>query len=47
MGKQGLELLNSVPIQKPSDSGYENYAPTRQESMNLSNGVASVGSLEY
>nr|GEV97421.1 auxin response factor 6-like isoform X1 [Tanacetum cinerariifolium] len=45
MGKQGLELLNSVPIRKPSDNGYENYAPTRQESMNLSNGVASVGSM--
>ncbi|KAL4563443.1 hypothetical protein LXL04_027485 [Taraxacum kok-saghyz] len=37
MGKQGLELLNSVPIRTPS----------RQESMNLSNGVASVSSLEY
>lgn len=37
MGKQGLELLNSVPIRTPS----------RQESMNLSTGVASVSSLEY
>lgn len=37
MGKQGLELLNSGPIR----------TPTRQESMNLSNGVASVSSLEY
>lgn len=49
MGKQGLELLNSVQVPKPSDNGggYENYGPSRQESMNLSNGVASVGSLEY
>nr|XP_043619145.1 auxin response factor 6 [Erigeron canadensis] len=48
MGKQGLELLHSVQIPKSSDSSdYENYAPSRQESMNLSNGVASVGSLEY
>ncbi|KAI3680885.1 hypothetical protein L6452_35664 [Arctium lappa] len=47
MGKQGLELLNSVQIPKPNDSTYEHYTPSRQESMNLSNGVASVGSLEY
>ncbi|XP_071726530.1 auxin response factor 6-like [Rutidosis leptorrhynchoides] len=49
MGKQGLELLNSVQMPKPAESsgGYENYGPSRQESMNLSNGVASVGSLEY
>ncbi|KAJ0451369.1 putative transcription factor interactor and regulator AUX-IAA family [Helianthus annuus] len=47
MGKLGLELLNSVQLPKPSDSGYENYTPSRQESMSLSNGVASVGSLEY
>ncbi|KAI7734004.1 hypothetical protein M8C21_017905 [Ambrosia artemisiifolia] len=47
MGKQGLELLNSVQLPKPSDNSYENYAPSRQESMSLSNGVASVGSLEY
>ncbi|KVH89423.1 Aux/IAA-ARF-dimerization [Cynara cardunculus var. scolymus] len=47
MGKQGLELLNSVQIPNPTDSTYDNYTPSRQESMNLSNGVASVGSLEY
>lgn len=47
MGKQGLELLNSVQVPKPSDSGYDHYTPSRQESMNLSHGVASVGSLEY
>ncbi|KAJ9565809.1 hypothetical protein OSB04_001775 [Centaurea solstitialis] len=39
MGKQGLELLNSVQIPKPTDTTYENYAPSRQESMNLSNGL--------
>ncbi|KAK1422769.1 hypothetical protein QVD17_18055 [Tagetes erecta] len=47
MGKLGIELLSSVQIPKPSDSGYENYTPSRQESLSLSNGVGSVGSLEY
>lgn len=47
MGKLGIELLNSVQLPKPSDNGYENYTPSRQESMSLSNGVGSVGSLEY
>ncbi|KAJ0581522.1 putative transcription factor ARF family [Helianthus annuus] len=44
MGKQGVKVLDPVQIQKPSDS---NYTPSQQESMNLSNGVTSVGSLEY
>ncbi|KAI3800767.1 hypothetical protein L1987_28861 [Smallanthus sonchifolius] len=47
MGNHGLKVLNSVQIQKPSDSSYETYTPSGQESVNLSNGVASVGSLEY
>ncbi|KAM0071561.1 putative transcription factor ARF family [Helianthus debilis subsp. tardiflorus] len=44
MGKQGVKVLDPVQIQKPSDSSY---TPNQQESMNLSNGVTSVGSLEY
>ncbi|XP_076902854.1 auxin response factor 6-like [Bidens hawaiensis] len=47
MGKLGLEQLNSVQTPKRLDNVYENYTPSRQESMSLSNGVASVGSLEY
>ncbi|XP_076957092.1 auxin response factor 6-like [Bidens hawaiensis] len=47
MGKLGLEQLNSVQTPKRMDNGYENYTPSCQESMSLSNGVASVGSLEY
>ena len=46
MGKRGLELLNSVPVQKLSNSGCENYVGP-QESRNLSPGIASVGSLDY
>ncbi|GFY88828.1 auxin response factor 6 [Actinidia rufa] len=46
MGKQGLELLNSVPIQRLSNSNCDDYA-SRQESRNLSSGIASVGSLDY
>lgn len=45
-GKQGLELLNSVPVQKLSNSGCENYVGP-QETRNLSPGIASVGSLDY
>ncbi|XP_076917019.1 auxin response factor 6-like [Bidens hawaiensis] len=47
MGKLGLQQLNSVQTPKRLDNVYENYTPSRQESMSLSNGVASVGSLEY
>ncbi|XP_076897397.1 auxin response factor 6-like isoform X2 [Bidens hawaiensis] len=43
-GKQGFKGLDPVQIQEPSDSGY---ALNRQESMNLSNGVTPVGSLEF
>ncbi|KAL8091053.1 auxin response factor 6-like isoform X2 [Apium graveolens] len=46
MGKQGLELLNSVPVQRLSGNNCDNY-PSQQESRNLSNGIASVGSLDY
>ena len=46
MGKQGLELLNSVPIQRLSNTNCDDYS-SRQESRNLSSGIASVGSLDY
>ncbi|KAL6992200.1 hypothetical protein U1Q18_010307 [Sarracenia purpurea var. burkii] len=46
MGKHGLELLNAVPIQRLSSSSCDDYS-SRQESRNLSSGIASVGSLEY
>ncbi|KAI7999464.1 Auxin response factor 6 [Camellia lanceoleosa] len=46
MGKHGLELLNSVPIQRLSNSSCEDYT-SQQDSRNLSSGIASVGSLEY
>ncbi|CAK7350165.1 unnamed protein product [Dovyalis caffra] len=46
MGKQGLELLNSVPIQRLSNGSCDDYA-NRQDSKNLSTGITSVGSLDY
>lgn len=45
--KEGLKILNSGQIQEPVDSSYETYTPSCQESMNLSNGVTAVSSLEY
>ncbi|KAJ8762653.1 hypothetical protein K2173_010674 [Erythroxylum novogranatense] len=44
MGKPGLELLNSVPIQRLSNGSCDNYT-SWQESRNLS--TTSVGSLGY
>ncbi|KAL8108378.1 hypothetical protein AgCh_024736 [Apium graveolens] len=46
MGKEGLELLKSVPVQRLSNTGCDNYA-SQQESRNLNAGIASVGSLDY
>ncbi|KAK9267233.1 hypothetical protein L1049_009655 [Liquidambar formosana] len=46
MGKRGLELLNSVPIQRLSNSSCDDYVG-RQDSRNLSSGITSVGSLDY
>ncbi|KAA8519434.1 hypothetical protein F0562_013691 [Nyssa sinensis] len=46
MGKPGVELLSSVPIQRLSNSSCDDYA-SRQESINLSTGITSVGSLDY
>ncbi|GMI93593.1 auxin response factor 8 [Hibiscus trionum] len=46
MGKRGLELLNSVPVQRLSNGSCDDYV-NRQDSRNLSSGIASVGSLDY
>ncbi|XP_041026262.1 auxin response factor 6 [Juglans microcarpa x Juglans regia] len=46
MGRRDSELLNSVPIQRLSNTGCDDYA-NRQDSRNLSSGITSVGSLEY
>ncbi|KAK8664538.1 hypothetical protein V6N13_084323 [Hibiscus sabdariffa] len=46
MGKRGQELLNSVPVQRLSNGSCDDYV-NRQDSRNLSSGIASVGSLDY
>ncbi|KAH1066269.1 hypothetical protein J1N35_031256 [Gossypium stocksii] len=46
MGKRGLELLNSVPVQRLSNGSCDDYA-SQQDSRNMSSGIASVGSLDY
>ncbi|KAK8584956.1 hypothetical protein V6N13_138898 [Hibiscus sabdariffa] len=46
MGKRGLELLNSVPVQRLSNGSCDDYV-SQQESRNLSSGIASVGSLDF
>ncbi|KAJ8761902.1 hypothetical protein K2173_006504 [Erythroxylum novogranatense] len=46
MGKQRVELLNSIPVQRLPNGSCDDFA-NRQESRNLSTSVASVGSLEY
>ncbi|XP_015877609.2 auxin response factor 6 isoform X2 [Ziziphus jujuba] len=46
MGKRGLELLNSVPIQRLSNNSCDDYG-SRQDSRNLNSGITSVGSLDY
>lgn len=46
MGKRGLELLNSVSIQRLANNSCDDY-PSRQDSRNLSSGITSVGSLDY
>ncbi|KAK1385734.1 hypothetical protein POM88_023469 [Heracleum sosnowskyi] len=45
-GKQGIELLNAVPVQRLSTTSCDNYA-SQQESRNLNSGIASVGTLDY
>lgn len=46
MGKRGIELLNSVPVQRLSNGSCDDYG-SRQDSKNLSTGITSVGSLDY
>jgi hypothetical protein len=46
MGKRGLELLNSFPIQRLSNGSCDDYA-NRQDSKSSSTGITSVGSLDY
>ncbi|KAH6825650.1 auxin response factor 8 [Perilla frutescens var. hirtella] len=48
MGKRGLELLKSVPLQRlpVQNGGCDGYA-SRQESRNMSAGIPSVGSLDF
>ncbi|KAI4297298.1 hypothetical protein L6164_037192 [Bauhinia variegata] len=46
MGNNGLELLNSVPIQRLSNGICDDYV-NRQDPRNLSSGITTVGSLDY
>uniref|UniRef100_A0A368UMP9 Auxin response factor n=1 Tax=Glycine max TaxID=3847 RepID=A0A368UMP9_SOYBN len=46
MGNNGLELLNSVPIQRLSNGVCDDYAG-REDPRNLSTGITIVGSLNY
>ncbi|XP_020229775.1 auxin response factor 6 isoform X2 [Cajanus cajan] len=46
MGNNGLELLNSVPIQRLSNGVCDDYAG-RDDPRNLSTGITAVGSLNY
>ncbi|KAK4440200.1 Auxin response factor 6 [Sesamum alatum] len=48
MGKRGLELLNSVPIQKlPLPNGTCDGYANRRETRNMSAGIPSVGTLDF
>ncbi|GER24623.1 auxin response factor [Striga asiatica] len=44
MRKRGLELRNNVPLHQ--NVGCEGY-PSRQESRNMTSGIASVGTLNF
>ncbi|KAJ6848999.1 auxin response factor 17 isoform X1 [Iris pallida] len=46
MGKEGDELLDSVPIKRLSGSTCDNYI-SRQDSRSMGNGITSVESLDY
>ncbi|XP_023542208.1 auxin response factor 6-like isoform X2 [Cucurbita pepo subsp. pepo] len=46
MGKRGLELLNSMPIQRLSNNTCDDYG-SRQDSRNLISGITSVGPFDY
>nr|ANI70197.1 auxin response factor ARF25 [Salvia miltiorrhiza] len=48
MGKRGVELLNSVPLQRmPVQNGSCDGYGSRQEARNMSTGIPSVGSLDF
>ncbi|KAI3455967.1 hypothetical protein Pfo_012630 [Paulownia fortunei] len=48
MGKRGLELLNSVPLQRlPLPNGSCDGYASRQEARNMSAGIPSVGTLDF
>ncbi|KAM0950706.1 putative transcription factor ARF family [Dioscorea sansibarensis] len=44
MGKQGVDLLNSVPLKRLSSNSCDDY---RQDSRSLNTGITSVGTLDY
>ncbi|XP_044465758.1 auxin response factor 6-like isoform X2 [Mangifera indica] len=46
MGKDGLRSVTSIPGQRPSNNNCDDYM-SKQELRSLSNGVASMGSLDY
>ncbi|WOL16212.1 auxin response factor 6-like isoform X1 [Canna indica] len=46
MGKENIDLLNSAPIKRLPSNTCDGFIG-RQDSRNLSTGIASVGSLEY
>ncbi|KAL0321386.1 UNVERIFIED_CONTAM: Auxin response factor 6 [Sesamum radiatum] len=48
MGKQGLEILTSVPVQRPPvPNGTCDGYVSRQEARNISAGIPSVGTLDF
>jgi len=46
MGNNGLELLNSVPIQRLSSGVCDDYAG-HEDPRSISTGITTVGSLNY
>lgn len=46
MGNNGLELLNSVPIQRLSNGVCDDYAG-HEDPRSISTGITTVGSLNY
>ena len=47
LGKEGINLANSAPSRKLSNSNSCDDYVSRQDSRNSSNGIASMGSLDY
>ena len=46
MGKEGDELLNSVPMKRLPSGSCDDYV-SRRDATNMSSGITSVGSLDY